>query len=405
VPHGPAGQAWAHPHHAAPHASAAAEAISQSRRQVAQRLAVHAAFGPAAAVPVQRKIHVKDGKKYDSVSQGINAPRLKAIAESPAIYLVKSQDDINLMKQNQDAPVLAPRKHLIGEVHNASQFTTAVGDWAWGAQLLIEPYGTHGRLVDSQQAQKRKAPTGDANEQTMWVQAKALEDTAAKSLTNLANARIFGTKMATLAGRLQTPSTFAAIDKLELKTRCTDAWHKLRPALTAANELASYLLASAEERGLGFIGKYFNEHALVKQTVTTALINEIAEGLDNVKAQVDTQATSQLAPAKIAALLTHVDALIPVFQRLVVSYDPAGYKLSEIQQATTNALQNKDIGELDSLRERYMRQQIDAAGVPALVKIGAQHVVHLSNNLPAHAEAFADYTAFRDKNTAANVDV
>jgi hypothetical protein len=353
---------------------------------------------------IQRKIHVKDGSKYDRVAPELNAPRLKAIAESPAIYLVRSQGDLTLLKQQQDAPVLAPRKHLIGEHHAASQFTTAVGDWAWGAELLIEPYSSHSRLLDSKREEKQRNPTGGPDEQTMWTQAKALEDTAAKSLANLANARIFGTRMATLATALQTPSTFQNTSAIALKNACALAWPKCNAALTVATELSRYLLASANERGLGIFGSYFAEHALVAQTLTRTLLTELGEGIDNIKDQYDDQTAVHLSPVKIGAMLNQVDALIPVVQRLVVAYD-GGLNLPGVQLATTGAIQNDDISHLNPLRERYMSRRITAARVPALVKIGAEHVVNLRNNLPPHTLAFDDYNAFRDHNTADNVDI
>jgi hypothetical protein len=374
--------------------------------QTVQRL-IHSSRETSNSVAsLQRTISVKGGKRYSSLPQGYEAPRFKALAESPSLYLVRTQADADRMLQQNDVPVLAPKKHLIGETHIQSRFTDAVKDWAWGAELLIEAYGDNKRLTDSAQQDKRNKPTGSEEEQLMWRKAKALEDHSAKALTNLVNARIFISNLLRMADAFtRTSSAFASQDKDALKDLCSSVWQKCNPALTVTLELARYVRESTAERGWGILGSYFPEHEVVQKAVTVELIEGIGKGLDNIKDQIDHPDECRLSPERLRAMSIRIEILIPVLQRLVVAQDPSGFSLGELQEATRLSVEQNSIDPLNSVRERYMRQRIAAAGLPTLVKIGSAHVSNLRDGLPEHALAFDSYDQFEAANTAERVEV
>ena len=166
----------------------------------------------------QLKIHVRSGEKFDSVNKTVAAPRLKKIAEASKVYLVRSMGDIDRMKQNEDVPVLAPKKHLIGEAHSQSQFPQVAADWEWGAQLLIEAYSEHEKLKNQPQADKKRDAEGQqGGENIMYAKAKGLEDTAVKGLTELVNAQIFQ-DIVTMARNNQKQGEFEKLTTHNLKS-------------------------------------------------------------------------------------------------------------------------------------------------------------------------------------------
>jgi hypothetical protein len=353
---------------------------------------------------IQRKIRVQDGRVYAAADEGTNQ-RFRRIVQSPATYLARSGQDLHQMKTGNDAPLLAPRKHLIGECHSASQFTTAVHDWAWGAEMLTEAYSSHRRLIDSAKEEKQSAPTGNADEQVLWRQAGALEDRGAAALADLVNARIVATRL------LQTTNALHGSGILPEQTprftgACELGWKKCKLALIVALELTRYISDSSKARGWGIFGSYFPDHQLVAGVVNEQLLAELGGGLDNIMAQLDDMSRLHLEPAKLLRILVHIDALIPVLRSLVASHDPHGHTETELKTATDSAIAHRDIGRLSPVRERYMRQRIESAGVPTLVRIGQGHVANLrKNGLPQQTLAFDDYQAFRLKNSFLQVDV
>ena len=384
---------------------AVAAAIGRSRRMIAQREQLQprtiAADDTAA---IQMRVHVRSGKRYEGAKPE-TVGKIRDIANAAGTFLVQSDEDIQAMKGGQDAPILAPKKHLIGEHHERSEFTRAVEAWGWGTTMLIEPYSTHERLKNpSEQALRSGARVteGTYDESFMFAKAQALENTAAKGLTNLVNAQIFGAKAVRIA---ETSSeAFRLLDQRDLTTACEQIQQKYGVAAAVATSLASYFRESTEERGLGILGSYFPEHALIQQTVTVTLLREIGEAQENVSNQVRDPTRLVLDKAILAKCNAHIDALVAILQKLVAAFD-RGVRLDQVERMSGEALANRDVGKLDPLRERYMVANINAAAVPALVKIGRQHVDHLKTRLPAETVAYDDYAAFRDKNTFRNVDV
>jgi len=90
-------------------------------------------------------------------------------------------------------------------------------------------------------------------------------------------------------------------------------------------------------------------------------------------------------------------------QKLIVAYDSKGFNLGEIQGMTTQAIDDRNIGGLNDLRERYMLQNIKGARVPSLVKIGRAHVENLAKNPPADSKLYSDYSDFEAENMASTV--
>ena len=355
----------------------------------------------------QLKIHVKSGEKFDRTKPETTAPRLVDIANSPNIYYVRSMEDIEQMKASINVPVLANKKHLIGERHEASRFTDAVANWGWAAGMLIEEYSKHEKLKSPLQTEKERSAIteGVYDQNFVHGKAKALEDTGAKGLTLAVNAKIFGTIMLRLATAFQTQEVFAQTNKAELKTNCTTAWHKCSPLMDLVLTLSSYLLKSSQS----FLF-HDKKHDLVSQTLTLDLINQVGAGLDNIKEQSEDKNTLHLNPLHIQNFINRADQLVPVMQQLIVAYDNKDFSLEDIQGMTTAAqpggnTDRGDIGALDPLREKYMRKNINAAKVPSLVKIGRQHVGHMTDNLPANSIPYNDYVDFEAKNTADNVDL
>jgi hypothetical protein len=391
---------------------------SRTRRPAAEQDALHSK--PSAAgmrlpavsplqkthdAPVQRKIHVKSGEKFDGVSKGVTAPKLKAIANSSAIYLVRSMDDVNAMKLQQDVPVLGPKKHLIGESHSASQFTTAVTDWSWGAELLIEAYSQHETLGSPKQDEKKQASANkNGAEDIMYATAKGLENTAVRGLTDLVNAQIFGKDLLQMARNNQKSGEFDKLDKQQFKTFCENTWQKWSAAIGVVRALIQYLTDSKKSQE-AFWGSYFKEHVFIKSIVTLPLYNKMRDGIDNIIDQTEDLDNSRLDPALLANFLNGTDELIPALRRLIVAYDPKGFTLNQIKDMDEEAFNSDDIKELDPLRERYMKKNIEAAPVPTLVKIGSNHVTHLLQDLPAKTEGHMNYAAFANKNMANNVEV
>ncbi len=354
----------------------------------------------------QLKIHVASGEQFDSVNKSIKAPRLKSIAEASKIYLVQSMGDIQKMKQNEDVPVLAPKKHLIGEAHSQSQFPQAAEDWGWGAQLVIEAYSEHEKLKNQAQADKKSnAENKQGGENIMYAKAKGLEDTAVKGLASLVNAQIFQ-DIVTMARNNQKQEEFEKLTTTEFKKYCKETWQKWKAALGVANSLQTYLQDSDINNNRGIFWSHFKEHDSIEAVLTAKLIKDMEDGLDNIFDQIQQPGVSLLDVGLLCAFLDATEVLIPVVQKLIVSYDPKGFSLNAIERMSDDArIGHGDIDQLNPLRERYMRKNIEAASIPALVKIGAKHVVNLQQAPSANTEGYADYTAFTIKNTANNVEV
>ena len=355
---------------------------------------------------VQRKIHVKGGKKYNRVEPTVVAPKLTALATSPNIYYVRSAEDIGKMKASEDVPVLANKKHLIGERHNESSFNTAVANWGWAAGMLIEEYSTHKKLKSPKQTKKEGTDTteGTYDQNFVHANAKALEDTAAKGLTLAVNGQIFGAQVLRFATAIQSPETFSQTNKAQLKDACATAWHKCSPLMDLTLTLASYLAKSAQST-------FFHDkkHDLVRSVITAPLIGAVGAGLDNMREQLLDENSVHLDVDIIQNFIDKADQLVPVLQELIVAYDNKDFSLQNIRQMTTAAqpggnTEHGNVGALDPLREKYMIKNINAAKVPTLVKIGRQHVGHMEDAPPAHSITYNDYTNFEAKNTANNVD-
>ncbi len=354
----------------------------------------------------QFKIHVKSGEKYNGVNEDITAPKLIVIANSPEIYFVRTNEDIEKMKNKEDVPVLANKKHLIGERHDASRFTEAVADWGWAVSMLIEEYSKHDKLKNPKKAEKEnsKVTDGQYDQDFIYGKAKALEDEAAKDLTLTINGKIFAGKILTFATLFQIPTNFTTTDKAQLKTTCEAAWHKCDPVMDVALTLVDYYRKSTKQ--------WFSlkKHDLIQNTLTGEFLKEIGIGLDNIKEQIDDENNLHLDPVKIQNFLNRANELVPVMQQLIVAYDNKDFNLQQIEAMSEKALiagpyQSGDIGEFDPLREKYMRNNINRASRPTLIKIGRQHVVHLANDLPANTIAHNDYTDFEVYNTASKVVV
>jgi len=354
----------------------------------------------------QRKIHVKSGKKYDSASSETDKKTAK-IATADGIYLVQSDNDIDKMKRGEDVPVLAPKRHLIGEVHSASRYSDAVAAWGWGAEPLIESYSKHAKLKNPKQTEKKKtsAKEGVYDQNFIDAMAKGLEDTAVKGLANLVNAQIFGSKALKIANKCQNVNTFTNLDKVQLKTSCSTIWIKYDLAADVVQSLQDYLQESKAARGFGWFGDYFPEHQQIEQVVTQNLAQCIIAGRKNVSDQYFDENNSHLDPVILTNCNNAIDSLVPLLQKLIVAYDPGVFSLPDIKQASDEAKQSNDIEKLSPLREAFMVRNIAAAKIPALVKIGIAHVQNLQNNLPAESIPYDDYAAFETKNTWKNVDV
>jgi hypothetical protein len=187
------------------------QTIQRLAKDAVRALAAHAERAEAKPV-VQRKIRTKTGQVYATPPKQKTDERFKSMVASKSEYLVRSDEDVTQMRQGTDTFVLAPRKHLIGEEHNRSNFTTAVGMWGWGAGLLLEAYGSHEKLADLAKEEKQESLSsgkfkGGANEKQMWAKATALEDRGAKALTDLVNARIFGAIVLEVANAFKGVST------------------------------------------------------------------------------------------------------------------------------------------------------------------------------------------------------
>lgn len=102
--------------------------------------------------PVQRKIQVKGGALYDgegTLPDSLQtSDELKAKANDAGTHLVRKNDDLVKRVKGETSEMLSPHRHLIGEEHDKSQFTTALSNWGWQADKMAESFQTSSDVTD-----------------------------------------------------------------------------------------------------------------------------------------------------------------------------------------------------------------------------------------------------------------
>jgi hypothetical protein len=342
----------------------------------------------------QLKLKVKDGKEYRSIDGKINAPRLRKLIESSAMYFINSDSEVDNIRDGNNVPVLISKKHLIGEHHSQSNFLNAVRDWGWAASILIEQYSQHQKLKSPLQTERESSTSTDGvyDEKYLHKNAKGLEDAAAKGLSNAVNSKLFGEKLLQFAQKMQNPRLFASLSVAQIQDFCESAFRKMSPLSDVVMMLINYLTKS--NQNLFFKDKLHNQ---VLGTITPDLLIEVNSCINNVREQYLNPSRAFLDPNKIISFLNHADAIIALMRELVVAYDPSGFKGHEIQNMITDTNNTKDIGKMSPLREKYMANNIAHTPAPVLVQIGVNHADSLKGKI-ADAISYKDYTEFVTEN-------
>lgn len=336
-------------------------------------------------------------------------------------YLIRAVADIVYYTKGIDPriPVLTPKKHLIGESHNASRFDEAVTDWGWpgGAAVMREGLNTHPAMRDLNAEQR----TADPEDESFG--AKPLESTVAKSLAEIVLLRSYMDRLERSIGAYETNEN--AIAKLANPTPA-DGPVKLKPRIAGNLKTTS---ASIYNRWGEFQSIVANARAYASSVPSSAraaltAANDLHDqlidhgsGFDNgarlLLGEIEAQATETGDACKVRGglvkiMLRQVDKLAVAFHAIMVQ---------DLRQESPDLLdssrgEGKDIG-ADTLldrtkssaqtlsamfpaREHFMAQNIAGnLDKPALVQVGSHHLPGLkARNIP-DVVTHDDYDAFK----------
>jgi hypothetical protein len=342
---------------------------------------------------VQRVIKEKSGRKYTQVEQLPESVRLNVTiggwATAAENTLVQSFRDLEARGRAEAAPVLTPHRHLIGESHNASRFEEAVNAWGWGAARMQEGF---------QRSQTVKEPFTEMAtnpgllKSGMFKGVLPLENTHARTLSDLAGYRLYANLMELRAGQLRDEVRASNIThKAQYENSRThiDEQHKeLMMRLDGYEAACKDILKQAQGNDnaaqgmLRVMATYMNNQWVPLKT-RMALVSSSPWNLLFANAG-DEAVAIKLEARRAAAnlLVQNMDTLAGyVADILRAETDDATGDLANRNWATATGASGNVLTDTSPIREEMMARNINAAAKPLLVGIGSAHVTNLDGQI------------------------
>jgi hypothetical protein len=391
------------------------EAMQRSARVTAQRALAaeinQASVAGGAAAPVtQRVIRTKTGGNYtrrDELPEEAQAnDTLAGLAASGERYLALSAADVVKRAKGQEAPILTPHRHLIGEQHNASHFEEALTNWGWGADKMAEGFRASA-LVTDQITQENSSSPGVGLVTNPFYQTKALDNLHAAALHDTAMQRGYVSTVKELAEAMKACAEDVANDVNTTKNRETfskgetafdRSAGKVKNGWGVMNYLPSYKSACQQRlltpRGGADDGPArLHDFATYMSTRWDRLEGNIKYLSERPYGRFDSWTETATKLGRYVANATDFLGFIDNFAGHLV-------KLAQAESATlpgdaaTNrnavsggwAKAQSDINQVheggSEIREPFMANNINTnLNKPGIVQIGAQHVVNLNGKI------------------------
>lgn len=356
--------------------------------------------------PLQRKLKVASSPtEYHTSnaasaaappSQAANWALLDKAANAAELYTVKTAAALTELAEGKDQDVLLPSRHLIGELHNASQFPEIKSDWP-GVPTMVE--GEH--TIRETGLQQKGSTAFKAILQSQASADLPLENYHAASLARLiiyltlwngfqespkrANSEHYLLQRA--ASMVAIFNNYAEVATAVFKSGMDASWFKIWPAYAGEIEKAygamfDLLVEAASQETLVCLQRIQTASRNGSTTVPAMTTRELAVVRNWLRAMVEIVGAILTASAKGHP----AEANIALEAKAARTHVDANYK-TMADSATAHGLTNPT-------RERFMAEQIGAAPVPSLIKAGSAHVQRLRNAGIAHATFHDDANAF-----------
>jgi len=361
----------------------------------------------ADAPPLQRKIKaLATSETFDTVLAATtkvtdDCTPLAAPLTSGEQYTVKTVNDMKQLALGQEADVLLPRKHVVGEIHNASQFDRISGEWPGVPTMGEGSYTT-------KEAQPAMAATRGASHTTFETNFQAQGST----LLPLENFH------AAAYGRLMAFLLLWNEYKVNKAQNVVDLFKKKVPDFV--NLYVAYINV-----GAGVYSHGMDQSIL---GIWPSYAGKIEEGYGAMY-ELLSGSDGKAAFAKVKAIAADIAAVRPIpaisatefttVQGLAAAMVPAVttiLKTSMAAKAGANVV-NPLAGGVDTyvnanaktmadaasaaafdtsnpVREHFMNEQIRTLSKPALVKVGKNHIAGLTTKAIPDATLYLDFTDF-----------
>jgi hypothetical protein len=373
---------------------------------------------------VQRKIRTKaEARTYAAVAELGNvvpADEVKRRIEDQKTYLAQSKAQILAWTEDAKTPMLSPHRHLVGETHDASRFTSdVIPQWGWGATVVAEGLNMSHSVPDVH------SPKVIGQREHALYGAKPLENLPAYTMNALSMAMWRLKVIQTYAGmargaargyveastsndepkKSQSKQNFEkATTRMKQQQADLGEWweHHVDPALESFKVTATNALKVGE--GDTELTKARHVFALAARAVW----GRLAAGLKKAMTVPYSIFTSwNDTPGTLSTLIDDTDELwkdlnllgthVTKFAELDLAVEKLQGRVDPTQTWKTategTALTLKPLDATNPLREAFMAHHIDAAAVPALVRLGDEHVENLRGKITDGAY-YKDYAAF-----------
>lgn len=366
------------------------------------------AFPQLTHQPVQRKVRIAaDSKVVDSVEQatllaGQDCTPVATALASSGIFTVKTVDALRALAAGNEADVLKPRKHVIGEVHTASQFDRICNEWPGVASM--------GEGVSTVEETSLELPAARDMAHTTFEKSMLGQSNDYLPLENF-HAAAMARALAFLVIWNEHEAAASDETRAHLRRRVPDMANLYN---AYANVCAGVVTRGFENMKwyhlwAQYKGEVEKKYAAIYEVLnaTSGLAAEAC--LRRIKVEIDaTRAVPALSAAEFGSVRRLIKALIPVIGDLlsvsVAAKDSAATTRAETKTVASyvgregdklrgNAMQTA-LDQVNPTRERFMVQQIGTLAVPGLVKVGNAHIAGLSKLGPAECTYYPDAGQF-----------
>jgi hypothetical protein len=350
---------------------------------------------PRGGAPLQRKMKIATtGEEFDSVQSATakvtdDCTPLASPLTSAEQYTVKTANDMGELARGNVTDVLLPHKHIIGEIHTASQFRRIIGEWPGVAAMGEGAY----TVKETGLALPTKRGKGHLSfEKSM--QAIGSTYLPVENFHAAAYAKLID--YLTMWNEYEHNLNFK--DKPVIKSfsrRTPDIIHLLDDYL---NVSAGAFIRASDDQKLwhifpNFKGKIEKAYGKMFLLLNTGKAQDVKTHLEQINAEVSLgNDIPAISKSQFTALRNLIKDLIPAIGN-ILKVSMAGQTdattvateadaISTYVKTNLSTLRRNDIltalTQMNPTRERFMKEQIATLPKPALVKVGRAHLAGLT---------------------------
>ncbi len=391
------------------------------KRQIFERTdAISNHVGPGAitmpSVPVlqkkriaQRKIKLlSSGDSFDNVKDATDTinvectPLAKPIA-SPHQYTVKNIQSLQELAKGNEEQILLPYKHLIGEVHTASQFDRIKNEWP-GIPSMGEGFYT---VKENNLA--LPATRGEShNTFEQSIQSRGATDLPLENFHSAALARLTGFLI--IWNEFQVDQSVPNVQD-HIKKRVPDMKNLFNAYLNVSTGV--FIRGKEDEQWYQLWPNYKGDIEKKYGKMFDILNTEDAKSgmtlLDSIRKKIDQgQPIPVIIPGQFQNIRKLVNAIIPaigdILNTSLKGHPNAGAisagtsAVSSYIKTNSAALRGTDmqhaLDQVNPIRELLMKEQIKNLAKPGLVKVGRAHIPGLTGLHIADTQLYNDAADF-----------